>query len=136
MAGSAWPVAGGVGADGVGTGADGSGHGHRHDWAWEPERAAAGFGEASSDEGGHGLRWGRERELATEVASSNEGGRGVPATSSGGGGVGNETTWLGAVSLKLIISDDLCHSHRNLTISSRGRKPPIFCSFLTFTKIH
>jgi hypothetical protein len=96
MAGSAWPVAGGVGADGVGTGAGagGGGHGHQHDRAQEPARAVVGSGEASSDEGDHGLQRGREREPAREAAGSNEGGREVPvrrAPATSSGGVGNKT---------------------------------------------
>jgi hypothetical protein len=59
MAGSAWPAAGDVGADGVGKGVGGRGRGR----PWDPVRAATGSSEAGAS-CGHVRRGERKRGVA------------------------------------------------------------------------
>lgn len=75
MAGSAWPMAGGIGSYGIGMGAGvtGVGREHRRGRAREPVRAAVGSDEAGSDEGGRGLWQGRAWEPVRAAAGSGDG---------------------------------------------------------------
>jgi hypothetical protein len=75
MAGSAWPMAGGIGSYeiGMGAGVTGVGREHRRGRAREPVRAAVGSDEAGSDEGGRGLWQGRAWEPVRAAAGSGDG---------------------------------------------------------------